>query len=499
VSFHLFGAYYPTGGSQALSRALEKTIVENGGLIKYRQTVRKIEVKDGRAVAVETEAGLRVEADVIVSNSNAPDTLLKMVDQDQLPSDYLKKVKTEANSISTFCVFLGLDRDIRHDGFNYHELFVADGYDPEKDHQNSIAGNFDKTGMCITNYTVVDPGCAPEGGSVLMLLSMADWNTNDQWGTNGNLENYGSNPQYLELKEAAADELIDRAEKLIPNLRKSVKYKEISTPMTNWKYSQNPGGGLYGSAQSVENAYFNRLSAKTPIPNLFLAGAWAFGGGMSAALLSGRETSRIALGVLAGNSLEPLMGVELPAGTRAAQVAQTEVVEKGSQVGVVCTVKKTDGAGLPAVTIKAIGSGREVALRAIGKPAVLMFHAKPTAEQVGKINKDVRTQARDRGLADFLVASVVDLHSVPKLFRGFAEGAMLDSYNAAAASLPAGEVARDMVVILPDWDGGLAKAAGLKEVDKVVGVVVLDGEGSLLGRFQTANPTEQILTALAKK
>ncbi|MFN8413381.1 MAG: hypothetical protein U0Z26_13420 [Anaerolineales bacterium] len=42
-----------------------------GGEIRYKQTVNKIEIKDGRAVAVETEKRLRVEADVIISNANS--------------------------------------------------------------------------------------------------------------------------------------------------------------------------------------------------------------------------------------------------------------------------------------------------------------------------------------------------------------------------------------------------------------------------------------------
>ena len=35
-----------------------------------------------------------------------------------------------------------------------------------------------------------------------------------------------------------------------------------------------------------------RLPATTPVPNLFLTGAWVSGGGMSSALLSGRSTAR---------------------------------------------------------------------------------------------------------------------------------------------------------------------------------------------------------------
>jgi phytoene desaturase len=491
VSFHLFGAYYPEGGSKSISQALEKNIVENGGEIRYRETVNQIEVKDGRAVAVGTEKGLRVEADVIISNANTPDTLLKFVGKEHLPKQYQAKVESEPNSVATFCVYLGLDRELKAEGFRHHEMFVLENYSQEEDYQAALNGDFQKAGMGMSNYDLVDTTCAPEGGSVLALITLADWNTNNQWGTGGNLENYRNNPQYLELKEAAADELIDRAEKLIPGLRKSIKYKEIATPMTNWRYSQNPGGGIYGSAQSVDNMYFNRVNAKTPIPNLFLAGAWAFGGGMSAALLSGRETSRLVKGYLNGENTGFLMGVEIPKTVDSGQWTVDSEKQGSSEQAVVMEQ-------LPDVTLKAIGSGREVALRGIGKPAVLLFHTQETAEEAAKVNAAIRAVKACQTPDQLFIANVVDLHSVPKLFRSFAENAMKDSYKKAAETLPAEANPAEYVLILPDWDGSLTQAAGMKDVDKVAGVVVLDNGGHVVETYQGADAVNATLGFLKK-
>lgn len=112
VSFHLMGAYYPEGGSMAMSRALEVTVKKYGGEIRYKQTVNKIEIRDGRAVTVETDKGLRVEADVIISNANSPDTLLKFVGREHLPADYVRGIEDGKPSISNFVLYLGLDRDL---------------------------------------------------------------------------------------------------------------------------------------------------------------------------------------------------------------------------------------------------------------------------------------------------------------------------------------------------------------------------------------------------
>jgi prolycopene isomerase len=294
VSYHLFGAFYPQGGSMALSRALEKTIKKYGGEIRYRQTVIGIELVDGLATAVTTEKGLRVEADLVISNANAPDTLLKFVGREHLSPGYAAKVAEALAkpALGSLVVYLGLERDLLAEGWPHHELFVADTYDLEGDYEAVQNGRFEETGLVISHYNQADPGCAPEGGSILTITSLAPWDYADQWGTGGDLQRYGQNPHYLELKQAAGDALIERVEALIPGLRDSIKYIEVGTPLTNYRYSLNPGGSIYGSEQSVENMYFNRLAEKTPIANLLLAGAWVNGGGMSAALLSGASVAR---------------------------------------------------------------------------------------------------------------------------------------------------------------------------------------------------------------
>lgn len=48
----------------------------------------------------------------------------------------------------------------------------------------------------------------------------------------------------------------------------------------------------------------DRVAPQTPIANLLLAGAWTFpGGGMSAAMLSGVEAARLALGLMENQAI----------------------------------------------------------------------------------------------------------------------------------------------------------------------------------------------------
>ena len=72
----------------------------------------------------------------------------------------------------------------------------------------------------------------------------------------------------------------------------------MGTPLTNHRYGLNPAGSIYGREQTVANV-LDRRSPRTAVPNLFLAGAWVSGGGMSSAIGSGKSAARAAGKVLA--------------------------------------------------------------------------------------------------------------------------------------------------------------------------------------------------------
>ena len=491
VSYHLFGAYYPEGGSMAMSRAIEATIKKYGGEVRYKQTVTKIEIEDGRATAVLTDKGLRAEADLIISNANPPDTMLKFVGREHLPERYAAKVEDalQKPALSNLVVYLGLERDLLAEGWPYHELFLAETYDPAEDYDNMVNGRFHKAGLVISHYDQADPGCAPEGGSVVTITALADWDYADQWGTGGDPAAldpksetyYRKNPQYQELKQAAGDALIDRVETVIPGLREAIKYVEIATPLTNYRYSLNPGGSIYGSEQTVDNMYLNRLSEKTPIPNLFLAGAWVTGGGMSAALLSGRSVARRVLARMDGKPAAPLMGVE-----GAGEQGSGGAGERGDGGG------KTS---LQSLTLTAVHTNREINLKAPGQTAVLVFHTQDTSDAAKAVNLAVRDQYPLA--AEVMIASVIDLSGVPRMFRKIAESAMGKVYQKMAESLPAGFDPAEYLLMLPDWDGAATQAFGLSGVDKQAAVVVLDANGNIAGVSQEKDLGETAVKILS--
>jgi prolycopene isomerase len=88
------------------------------------------------------------------------------------------------------------------------------------------------------------------------------------------------------------DILIHRADKkVIPGLSTMIDIKEAATPLTNWRFTRNVGGAIYGFGQSMDNAFIDRIDNRTSIKGLYLASAWSYpGGSFSGVLLGGQLT-----------------------------------------------------------------------------------------------------------------------------------------------------------------------------------------------------------------
>jgi prolycopene isomerase len=75
-------------------------------------------------------------------------------------------------------------------------------------------------------------------------------------------------------------------------------YHEVATPLTNMRYSLNPGGSFTGSAMTVDNTFDARLRSITPIPNVLLSSAWTSSFGVGHVLLGSKQVARHALDYL---------------------------------------------------------------------------------------------------------------------------------------------------------------------------------------------------------
>lgn len=277
ASYIEHGPYHVKGTSQALSNAFVEVITENGGRVHLRDGVEKIDVSGGKVTGVVTRNGESVSADYVVCNANPIHACYDLIGAENVPRDYLRSLAEGHIAISTFNVYMGLDCTAESLGISGHEMFINDSYDQD-DHYMAMFRVEKPKYWVLTNYNHADPGFSPPGTSVIVLTTLFD----------GGAWQRIPPEQYAEVKHRLAVEMIEATEKVAPGLSDHISVVEVSTPLTNMRYSGNPGGSILGFDYDVTGTPMFRLPNRGPLEGLYFAGAWVrLGGGFETCITSG--------------------------------------------------------------------------------------------------------------------------------------------------------------------------------------------------------------------
>jgi phytoene dehydrogenase-like protein len=83
----------------------------------------------------------------------------------------------------------------------------------------------------------------------------------------------GRKSDYNKEKERWTSVLMKKVEeKAILGLSSMVEVMESATPLTNWRYTRNPGGAIYGFEQTADNAFMNRIKNRVPFSDKDILG-----------------------------------------------------------------------------------------------------------------------------------------------------------------------------------------------------------------------------------
>jgi all-trans-retinol 13,14-reductase len=282
------GSYYIEKRSQALSDALADVIEEARGTIHYETAAEKILTRDGAVTGVQTTDGKILPAKAVVSNASALTTMKKMLPSGVVPTDYLEELESYRPSISSFIVWLGLNRELRGK-IHGSGIHVASGRGSEADYESCLKGAVEQGSFSVSIYDNIYKGYSEPGTSSLMLLFLSGY---EPWRKYEADYRAGKKDDYNREKERWTKILIQRAEKeAVPGLSSMIEVQESATPLTNWRYTRNPEGAIYGFEQSMDNTFMNRIKNRTPVEGLYFAGAWGDpGGGFAGVLRSGQST-----------------------------------------------------------------------------------------------------------------------------------------------------------------------------------------------------------------
>ena len=250
LGYYFNGGYYPVGGSQALPDALVEVVEKHNGKIFLRTVVQRIIVEKDRAVGIELKNGQIHRAKAILSNADTHKTFLELIGREHLPKEFANYVELLKSSTSAFIVFLGLD-------------IVPD---------IAPITILDDIGIMIPSK--LDLTLAPAGHASVTLLKLLPETDFVKWDR--------KSPGYSQRKHKSADAMIASAEEIIPGLRQHITYRQEGSPATFARYAWTTNGSIYGPATGQK-----RLTIKTPIKNLYVAGSGVIGGGVEAAAIAG--------------------------------------------------------------------------------------------------------------------------------------------------------------------------------------------------------------------
>ncbi len=271
---HSGGINYPKGGVGVISQRLVKGLEAKQGKILYKSRVVKILLEGGKAIGVKTANGETFHARTIVSNATRWDTfggegvkgpLIEKEDQPFSESKWRNRYNPSPSFLS---LHLGVKSESIPIDSHCHHL-ILDKWEKMEVEQGVVF---------ISIPTLLDPTLAPKGNHIIHAFtpsSISEWRT--------------LNPSsYTQKKEIDANLLIQKIEKVFPEISKNITHKEIGTPKSHRRFLGRHEGS-YGPIPSM------RLPGLLPMPfnttgirNLYCVGDSCFPGqGLNAVAFSG--------------------------------------------------------------------------------------------------------------------------------------------------------------------------------------------------------------------
>ncbi len=265
----LEGTYRPKKGFIELPQQMEKRFLELGGELRTKKEVEKILTENGVAKGVRLSDGEVIHSDYIITTVDTKLAMEKLVGLDvieKVDKAYARKAREVKMSPSSMNIWLGLDDELDLAALGLdcgYNIVTTCGNTFEQLYNAFLKGENAMSEECF-HIGVICPSLTTGGkpNITIRVVPMApaywmDLRTNDR-------------EKYMEEKEKWGDFFINLAEKyVIPNLRKHIVIKDISTPATYARFNGSPSASIYDMSPFPSNFGRTRLNTRTPIKGLF--------------------------------------------------------------------------------------------------------------------------------------------------------------------------------------------------------------------------------------
>ena len=270
---------FQRGGTGELSMAIARSAEHFGADIKTESPVGKVIVKNGCAVGIALENGDEYRSDIVISGLDPKLSFLKMVDESDLPSDFVTdiknyrirgssgKVNLALDTLPDFTCLSGEGRHLRG------AISISPSYDYlERAYDDAKYGNYSqKPFMDIVLPSVLDPEMAPPGKHVMScFVQYAPYNIKGGWDD--------------QKRDSFGDAVINTLSQYSPNIKDIILHRQVLTPVDLESTFGLTEGNIFHGELTLQQLFTMRPAVKwanykTPIKNYFQCGSGTHPGG----------------------------------------------------------------------------------------------------------------------------------------------------------------------------------------------------------------------------
>jgi len=299
LQHYLTGAYFPIGGSRALRDAFVDHLKKRRAEIRLRHAVEKILIANGRVQGVRCRNGEEFFSDCVISNADAAITYRDMVGLDNLPPKLREKVEHTQWSLSSICLFIGTDMDIRAAGMTDANIWTIANADSLPAYNTLLAGELpEEDSFFISSASLKQPRSVETTDKLnhtLEFVTSGPYELFSKWVDKPTMKR---GEDYEALKASLAERYLPHVERYVPGIRDNIRTLDVGTPVTNVTYAAAPLGSIYGPEHTPAPWGQPRYALEGPLPGLFLCGSSTLGACIVFASISGFIAASMAMSMV---------------------------------------------------------------------------------------------------------------------------------------------------------------------------------------------------------
>lgn len=270
------GVFFPKGGMHAVPRALAGAAEKHGVTFKYGTSVTTVENHNGRATAVFTDTGERIECDSLILNPDLPVAYRELLGHEP------RKVRNLKYSPS--CVTLLVGTKKKYDQLAHHNIHFGQSWNGVFDELINKKTLMTDPSFLVTIPTYDDPELAPKDhSSYYILFPTPNLEAKIDW----KLEATRYRDEMLRVMESRGYE----------GFANSIEVEQLTTPL-DWKDRGMERGAPFASAHTFfQTGPFRPRNLAQGFENVVFAGSGTQPGvGVPMVLISGRLAAERIIG-----------------------------------------------------------------------------------------------------------------------------------------------------------------------------------------------------------